>query len=156
MDSKEEQEHVDDIHKYIVYLHIKYMCIYISLDIDEGRGCAIKLSVVITFVNKSALETSLFHDSFFIYADQHVELTLQYVLLTIYIFADQHVELTLQYVLLTIYMYIYNQAISLFDVVFESTLLNCANPCRNWTFQRFARVAEKKERNGTNKESDSR
>ena len=42
-------------------------------------------------------------------------------------------------------------AISLLDVVFESTLLNCANPCRNWTFQRFARVAEKKERNGTNK-----
>ena len=36
---------------------------------------------------------------------------------------------------------------------FESTLLNCANPCRNWTFQRFARVAEKKERNGTNEKS---
>ena len=44
-----------------------------------------------------------------------------------------------------------NIAISLFDVVFKTTLLNCANPCRNWTFQRFARVAEKKERNGTNK-----
>ena len=26
---------------------------------------------------------------------------------------------------------------------FESTLLNYANPSRNWTFQRFARVAEK-------------
>ena len=38
----------------------------------------------------------------------------------------------------------------------ESTLLNYANPCRNWTSQRFARVAEKKERNGTNKKSDIR
>ena len=35
-------------------------------------------------------------------------------------------------------------------------LLNYANPCRNWTFQRFARVAEKKERNGTNEKSDIR
>ena len=35
-------------------------------------------------------------------------------------------------------------------------LLNHANPCRNWTFQRFARVAEKKERNGTNETSDTR
>ena len=26
-------------------------------------------------------------------------------------------------------------------MVFKSTLLNCTNPCRNWTFQRFARVA---------------
>ena len=33
---------------------------------------------------------------------------------------------------------------------YESTLLNCANPCRNFTFQRFAIIAEKKERNGTN------
>ena len=38
----------------------------------------------------------------------------------------------------------------IFYVVFESTLLNYANPCRNWTFQRFAMVAENKERNGTN------
>ena len=48
-------------------------------------------------------------------------------------------------------LYIYNIAtsfISLFYVVFESTLLNYANPCLNWAFQRFARVAEKKERNG--------
>ena len=35
-------------------------------------------------------------------------------------------------------------------------LLNYANPCRNWTFKRFARVAEKKERNGTNEKSDIR
>ena len=35
--------------------------------------------------------------------------------------------------------------------VFESTLLNYAYPCRNWTFQRFARAAQKKGRNGTNK-----
>ena len=45
---------------------------------------------------------------------------------------------------------------SLFYVVFESTLLIYANPCRNWTFQRFARVAEKKERNGTNEKYDTR
>ena len=48
-----------------------------------------------------------------------------------------------------IYTYTYNIAssfLSLFYVVFESTLLNYANPCRNWTFQYFARVAEKKGR----------
>ena len=39
---------------------------------------------------------------------------------------------------------------------FESTLLNNANPCRNCTLQRFEGVAEKKERNGTNKLSDTR
>ena len=38
----------------------------------------------------------------------------------------------------------------------ESTLLNYAYPCRNWTFQRFARAAQKKGRNGTNKKSDTR
>ena len=38
----------------------------------------------------------------------------------------------------------------------ESTLLNYANPCRNWTFQRFASVAEKIERSGTNYKSDNR
>ena len=46
--------------------------------------------------------------------------------------------------------------LSLIYVVFESTLLNYANPCQNWTFQRFARVAEKKERNGINEKSDTR
>ena len=57
-----------------------------------------------------------------------------------------------------VYIYIYNIATSfseLFYVVFESTLLNYANPCRNWTFQRFVIVAEKKERNGTNEETDT-
>ena len=48
-------------------------------------------------------------------------------------------------------MYIY-----FFHVVLELALLNCANPCRNLTFQRFARVAEKKKRNRTNKKSDTR
>ena len=53
--------------------------------------------------------------------------------------------------------YIYNIAtLSLIYVVFESTLLNYANPCRNCTFKRFERVAEKKERNGTNEKSDTR
>ena len=45
--------------------------------------------------------------------------------------------------------------LQLFYVVFKSTLLNYANPWRNWTFQRFVRVAEKKELNGTNKKSDT-
>ena len=39
--------------------------------------------------------------------------------------------------------------------VFDSTLLSFANPSRNWTFQRFARVAEK-ERNGKKEEKDTR
>ena len=46
--------------------------------------------------------------------------------------------------------------LSLVYAVFESTLLNYANPCGNWTFQRFARVAEKKERNEFNEKSDTR
>ena len=46
--------------------------------------------------------------------------------------------------------------LSLINVVFETTLLNNANPCRNWTFQRFARVAEKNERNGANEKFDAR
>ena len=37
------------------------------------------------------------------------------------------------------------------SVYFESTLLNYAYPCRNWTFQRFARAVHKKGRNGTTK-----
>ena len=45
------------------------------------------------------------------------------------------------------------QQFSLIYVVFESTLLNYANPCRNWTYQRFARAAQKKGRNGTNEKS---
>ena len=80
------------------------------------------------------------------------------------------IEFPRMYVSKYIYIYIYiysvhscpqliplcNIAISLFDVVLESTLSNYANHCRNWTFQRFARVAEKKERNGTNEKSDTR
>ena len=56
-----------------------------------------------------------------------------------------------------IYIYIYI-AMSLFFMSFlkKSMLLNYANPCRNWTFHRFARVAEKNERNGTNEKSDTR
>ena len=47
------------------------------------------------------------------------------------------------------YLYIIQQ-FALINVVFESTLLNYANPCLNWTFQRFARASQKKGRNGTN------
>ena len=55
------------------------------------------------------------------------------------------------------YIYIYIvQQISLKYVVFESTLLNLCKPLRSWTFQRFARAAHKKERNGTNEKSDTR
>ena len=39
---------------------------------------------------------------------------------------------------------------------FESALLNYGNTSRNWTFQRLAWVAEKKEREGTNEKSDTR
>ena len=31
---------------------------------------------------------------------------------------------------------------------FESTLLHFVDPCRNWTIERLARKAEKKERDG--------
>ena len=34
--------------------------------------------------------------------------------------------------------------------------IKLCKPCRNWTFQLFARVAKKKERNGANKKSDTR
>ena len=37
-----------------------------------------------------------------------------------------------------VYIYIIQQFSSIY-VVFESTLLNYANPCQNWTLQRFAR-----------------
>ena len=50
------------------------------------------------------------------------------------------------------FLYIIQQ-FSLIYVVFESTLLNYANPCRNWTFQRIARAAQKKWRNGTNEKN---
>ena len=55
------------------------------------------------------------------------------------------------YFVLYIYIYIYIvQQFSLIYVIYESTLLNYANPCRNGTFQRFARAVQKKGRNGTN------
>ena len=38
--------------------------------------------------------------------------------------------------------------------IFESMLLNYAYPCRNWTFQHFARAALKNGRNGINKKLD--
>ena len=47
------------------------------------------------------------------------------------------------------------QQFSLIYVVVESTLLNYANPCRNCIFQRFARAAQKKGRNGTNEKSET-
>ena len=48
------------------------------------------------------------------------------------------------------------QQFSLLYVVSESTLSNYANPCRNWTFQRFAMAAQKKGCNGTYEKSDTR
>ena len=62
------------------------------------------------------------------------------------------------YIYIYIYIYVHicihsisyacPQLILFFDIVisyavFESTLLNCASPCRNWTFQRFTSIAEK-------------
>ena len=77
----------------------------------------------------------------------------------IYIYGDKNIILVLVPRFDCYYIYIYNIAtsfLSLFYVVFESTLLNYANSCRNWTFKRFTRVAENKERNGTNEKSDTR
>ena len=54
-----------------------------------------------------------------------------------------------------IYIYIIQQFVNKCRF-YESTLLNYAYPCRNWTFQRFARAAQKKGRNGTNKKYDTR
>ena len=51
-------------------------------------------------------------------------------------------------------MYIIQQ-FSLKYVVFYSTLLNLCKPLRNWTFQRFARTAQNKGRNGTNEKYDT-
>ena len=47
------------------------------------------------------------------------------------------------------------QQFSLIYVAFESTLLNYANPCQNWTFQHFASATQKKVRNGTNEKYDT-
>ena len=57
-----------------------------------------------------------------------------------------------------VYVYIYGNFISIIILCrfFESMLLNYVNHCQNWTFQCFARVAEKKEYNGTNEKSDTR
>ena len=52
---------------------------------------------------------------------------------------------------------LYNIAVLIIICRFELTLLlKYANPCRNWAFQRFARAAQKKGRNGTNEKSDTR
>ena len=48
-------------------------------------------------------------------------------------------------------IYIYNIAVLIIICRFKSTLLKYANPCQNWTFKRFARAAQKKGHNGTNK-----
>ena len=46
------------------------------------------------------------------------------------------------------HIYIYKIAFLIIICRFESTLLlKYANPCRNWSFQRFARAAQKKGRN---------
>ena len=54
-----------------------------------------------------------------------------------------------------IYIYIIHQFVNKCRF-YESTLLNYAYPCRNWTFQHFARAALKKGRNGINKKLDTR
>ena len=56
-----------------------------------------------------------------------------------------------------IYIIIYNIAAHIITCRFESMLLlKYLNPYRNWTFQRFAKAAEKKRRNRTNEKSDNR
>ena len=51
---------------------------------------------------------------------------------------------------------LYNTAVFINICRFESTLLNYAKPCRNWTFQRSAWAAQMKGRNGTNEKYDTR
>ena len=50
------------------------------------------------------------------------------------------------------------QQLNFYDyfMLFFLISVNNANHCRNWTYQRFARVAEKKECIGTNKKSVTR
>ena len=73
-----------------------------------------------------------------------------------YMFVHARMEVCLHmhvYIIVHINMYIYihNIAVLLIICRFESTLLlKYANPCRQWTFQRFARAAQKKGRNGRN------
>ena len=55
------------------------------------------------------------------------------------------------YIYVCVYTYMYDIAVLIIICHFESTLLlKYSNPCQNWTFQRFARAAYKKGRNGTN------
>ena len=56
--------------------------------------------------------------------------------------------ITIQYAVCRLYIYI---VLVKKNVVFETTLLSHAKPYRNGTIQRSARVAEKKERNRTDK-----
>ena len=52
---------------------------------------------------------------------------------------------------------LYNIAVLIIICGFVSTLLlKYAYPCRNWTFERFARAALKKGRYRTNEKSDTR
>ena len=59
------------------------------------------------------------------------------------------------YIYVSVYM-LYNTAVLIKICRFETTSLNYAKPLRNWTFQRIARAARKKGRNGTNEISDTR
>ena len=57
--------------------------------------------------------------------------------------------ITIQYAVCRLYIYIYIVLVKKFP--FETTLLSHAKPYRNGTMRRSARVAEKKERNRTDR-----
>ena len=71
-----------------------------------------------------------------------------------------HIELGLGllfFIICPLLISLYEIAVLIIICRFESTLLlKYANPCRNWTFQRFAIAAQKKGRNGTHEKSDTR
>ena len=59
----------------------------------------------------------------------------------IYIYTELYAELYIyMYIYIYIYIYIIQQLVNKCRFL-ESTLLNYDYPCRNWTFQRFARAA---------------
>ena len=84
----------------------------------------------------------------------------------VYIYSPPRTRSTLRWVRqwLMVYIYIVHQEPYIYIIqqlvnkcqFSGSTLLNYAYPFQNWTFQCFARAAQKKGRNGTNKKSDTR
>ena len=70
---------------------------------------------------------------------------------------SRHVVTYCFFIICPLLISLYNVAVFVIICRLESTLLlKYANPCRNFTFLRFAMTAQKKGRNGTNEKSDTR